>query len=105
MSGEKWKIRQWTLRRVFRWVGITNLAIVVIMALYGVYGLKTTISARMFFVYWSVFFLLLMGAIVLAMFDALATMAKFKKEHENLRDSIRSHLQENSDSDSRAKLN
>jgi len=93
------------MRRVFRWVGIINLAIVVIMALYGVYGLKTTISARTFFVYWSIFFLLLLGAIVLAMVDALATMARFKKEHEKLRNSIGSHFQQNGDTNSRAKLN
>ena len=93
------------MRRVFRWVGIINLAIVVIMALYGAYGLKTSVSVRVFFIYWSVFFLLLMSAIVLAMFDALATMAKFKKEHEKLRESFKNHLMENSDTDSRAKLN
>jgi hypothetical protein len=46
-----------------------------------------------------------MGAIVLAMVDALATMARFKKEHQKLRESIRSHLLENEDTDSRAKLN
>ena len=93
------------MRRVFRWVGIINLIIVIIMAIYGAYGLKTTVSVKIFFVYWSVFFLLLMSAIVLAMLDALTTMAQFRKEHERLRESIRSHLMENTDTDSQTKQN
>jgi heme A synthase len=105
MSGEKNKWRQLTMRRVFRWVGIINLVVLILMALFGAYGLKTSVSVRTFFVYWSIFFILLMAAIALAMFDALATIAKFKKDHEKLRAAIRSHAQESGDLDSRAKLN
>lgn len=105
MSGEKWNIRQWSMRRVFRWVGIIMLAIVVLMAVFGAYGLRNTVSMRVFVIYWTVFFILMMTVIVLAMFDALATMAKFKKEHEKLRKAIRTLLQEDDDYNSSAKLN
>jgi hypothetical protein len=105
MSGGKEVWRRWTMRRIFRWIGIIDLIIVVVMAAYGAYGLKTDVSPKTFFLYWSVFFILLMAAIVLAMFDALATMARFKKEHEKLRGVIRDQLRDAADLDSKAKQN
>ncbi len=105
MSGEKWNIREWPMRRIIRWVGIIMLVIIALMAAFGAYGLRTTASMRVFVIYWTVFFILMMTVIVLAMFDALMTMAKFKKEHEKLRKAIRTLLQEAADYKSDAKLN
>ncbi len=53
------------------------------------YGLDTRSSLRLFFVYWTVFFALLLGAIALAVLDALVTMVKFRKEHMELRKTTR----------------
>ena len=95
MSGRTRNKRPWTPRRVFRWIGIVVLMIALFMALIGAYVLKSTISVRFFFVYWTIFFLLLLSAIVLAMFDALATIVKFRKEHTELRKAIRNELHGN----------
>jgi amino acid transporter len=93
------------MRRVLRWVGIGNLAVVVVMALFGAYGIRTTVSPKVFLIYWSVFFILLMGALVLAMFDALTTMVSFKKEHERLREAVTKQLREAGNLDSQPKRN
>ena len=89
MSDDGDRKRGWTPRRVFRWVGVVALAIALFMAVLGAYGLDTRSSLRLFFVYWTVFFALLLGAIALAVFDALVTMVKFRKEHMELRKATR----------------
>lgn len=54
------------------------------MAIFGAYGLGTGVAPKTFYVYWTVFFFFLMGAIALAILDALVTMVKFRKEQKNL---------------------
>lgn len=72
-----------------RSAGILALLIVIVMALLGAYVVDFRDSATAFFVYWSVFFAFLLGVVAVAIFDALITMAKFRKEHTKLREAFR----------------
>lgn len=74
---------------MMRSAGVAALVAVVSMALLGAYVFDFTDSARSFFIYWTVFFVLLMSAIVLAVFDAAATIVKFRKERTMLRKAFR----------------
>jgi polyferredoxin len=105
MTGEGRQKKPWTLRRAFRWAGIIMLAATVLMALFGAYGLKTTVPVKMFFFYWTIFFVLLWCTIALATFDALLTIVRFRKEHKKLRESIGRQLRGESDTNSQANLN
>lgn len=81
--------RQWTARRALRLVGVSTLAIVVLMMLLGVYVLDLSASPRVFFIYWGVFFILLLCVIVLAVFDALATVGKYRLERTRLHEALK----------------
>lgn len=74
---------------MLRLAGVAALAIVVPMALLGAYVFDFTGSARSFFIYWTAFFVLLMSAVVLAVFDAAATIVRFRKERTKLRKAFR----------------
>lgn len=76
---------EWTPRLVMRLAGAVVLAAVLLMAVLGVFVFELKMSANAFFIFWSVFFLLLLIAIAIAMLDALATIGKFKIEHDKLR--------------------
>ncbi|MFQ5551971.1 MAG: hypothetical protein ACE5FJ_12125 [Gemmatimonadales bacterium] len=86
------KRRGWTPRRVLRWVGTAAIGIAFLMALFGAYRVGSKVSTRVFYVYWTVFFFFLMSAIALAMFDALVTIARFRKEHKELQKTARHTL-------------
>lgn len=88
MNDERGKSR-WTARFLLRSAGIVALLVVIVMALLGAYVFDFANSARTFFVYWSIFFFFLLGVIAVAMFDAIITMAKFRKEHSRLREAFR----------------
>jgi biotin transporter BioY len=81
--------RQWTARRALRLAGASTLAIVVLMMLLGVYVLDLSASPRIFFAYWGIFFILLLCVIVLAVFDALATMGKYRGERTRLHEALK----------------
>ncbi len=89
MNGGGRESRLWTARFVLRSAGAAALVIVVSMALLGAYVFDFTDSARSFFIYWTAFFVLLMGVILLAMFDAAATIVRFRKERTKLRKAFR----------------
>jgi uncharacterized membrane protein len=72
------------VRFALRLFGVVALAIVVVMALCGVYLVNFTDSPGKFVVYWTVFFCLLFGVILLAVLDTLLTMWRFRKERERL---------------------
>jgi hypothetical protein len=84
----------WTPRRVVRWTGTIAIALASIMAIYGAYGFDVDVAPKVLYIYWSIFFFFLMAAVALAMFDALITMAKFKKAHSDLRQMARDAVQE-----------
>ena len=86
MTGNEKKRPRWTPRRVVRSAGTTAISTAALMALYGAYGLGVEVSARAFYIYWTVFFVFLMGALALAIMDALITVAKFKQERESLKE-------------------
>jgi hypothetical protein len=92
MTGIRRGEGRWTTRFVVRLVGLALLAVVVIMALLGAYVLDFSASARSFFIYWSVFFVLLMSVIAVALFDTVATIVRFRKEHAKLRSAFRREL-------------
>jgi hypothetical protein len=92
--------RRWTPRLVLRWCGMIALVIALLMALFGAYGFDPRVSPKLFFVYWTVFFILLVGAILVAVLDALATIIKFRQEHMKLRKRIRNELHTNEDTGS-----
>ncbi|GAB4353517.1 MAG: hypothetical protein Kow0099_37770 [Candidatus Abyssubacteria bacterium] len=77
--------RRWTMRFTLRVFGVVTLAVVVVMALCGAYVIDFDDAQGEFVTYWTVFFFLLLGVIVLAMLDAALTMVRFRKEHERLR--------------------
>ncbi|RJP26072.1 MAG: hypothetical protein C4520_01200 [Candidatus Abyssobacteria bacterium SURF_5] len=76
---------RWTARLLMRTIGAGILAVVVVMALLGVFVLDLTKSVNAFFIFWSIFFFLLLMAIVIAMLDALATIGKFRSETAKMR--------------------
>lgn len=88
MIGDANKSPRWTPRRLLRLVGIAAIALSLLMAVFGAYGLGTKVSARVFYIYWTVFFFFLMSAIALAVIDALVTMVKFRREHRDLKRKI-----------------
>jgi len=67
------------------------------MALMGIYALDFGESPRSFFIFWTVFFILLLSVLALAVFDAFSTMFNFLKERERLRKDFRRELQESKD--------
>ncbi len=91
------KKRRWTPRRVLRWVGAGAIGICLLMAFFGVYGLGPKVSLEVFYAYWSAFFFFLMCAIALATIDALATILRFRKEHNELRRAFRRTPSDDSD--------
>ncbi len=76
--------RRRTARRVVRRVGSIAIGTALLMALFGAYKVGSEVSTKVFYVYWTIFFVFLMSAIALAMFDALLTMVKFRKERGKL---------------------
>jgi hypothetical protein len=86
----------WTARRLMRLIGAAILAVVFIMALLGVFVFDVNSSPNRFFIYWTIFFLLLLSAVVIAMLDALATIGKFWGEHEKLRSDFHQELEKQS---------
>lgn len=91
---------QWSARFAMRLIGAGILAVVVIMAILGAFVLDLMKSFTAFFIFWTVFFLLLLAAIVIAMLDALATIGKFRQEHAKLRSTFHRKFNENNDSSS-----
>ena len=85
MDNEIPKDRGWTVRRVLRTVGAITIVISLVMALYGAYGIDYTASARLFLIYWTIFVVMLMSAVSIAILDILMTIVKFRKEHADLR--------------------
>lgn len=85
MGSETSKDRGWTVRRVVRTIGAITILISLFMALYGAYGIDYTASARVFFIYWTIFVVMLMSAVGIAVLDILMTIVKFRKEHAELR--------------------
>ena len=79
------KSRGWTPRRIVRSIGTISIVTSLVMALIGAYGLGASVSAKVFYIYWSVFFLFLFAAVMMATIDALVTMVKFRKEREDLK--------------------
>jgi Kef-type K+ transport system membrane component KefB len=77
--------RRRTPRRVLRRVGSIAIGTALLMALFGAYKVGSEVSPKVFYVYWTIFFVFLMSAIALAMLDALLTMIKFRKEREKLK--------------------
>jgi amino acid transporter len=73
------------VRRVLRTAGTITLVISLFMALFGAYGIDYTASAKLFFIYWTIFFVMLMSAVGIAVVDILMTIFKFRKEHADLR--------------------
>jgi protein-S-isoprenylcysteine O-methyltransferase Ste14 len=59
------------------------------MALFGAYSINFKSSARLFFFYWSVFFVMLISAVTCAVLDAFTTMIRFRKEHRKLHRAFR----------------
>jgi hypothetical protein len=94
MSGDARGKGRWTLRFVLRSAGIAALAIVIPMALLGAYVFDLADSARSFFIYWTIFFILLLSAIAIAVVDTLLTIVRFRKEHMKLRKAFRRGLHE-----------
>ena len=84
--GEAGERSRWTPRRVVRSAGIAAILISALMTLFGAYGPPRDFSPKAFWVYWTIFFIFLMGAIGLAMVDAMITIVKFRKEHSDLRE-------------------
>jgi hypothetical protein len=100
MIGDPWGKSRWTPRGILRTTGIAALVIVILMALIGGHALDFTGSPRSFFIYWTVFFILLLSAIALAVLDAIATIVRFRKEHTKLRNTFRRELREGKDAQS-----
>ena len=84
----------WTPRRVVRWAGTISIAVAFFMAIFGAYGFGKDVTPRFLYIYWTIFFLFLMIAVALAMIDALITMAKFRKEHSDLRQMARDAMRD-----------
>lgn len=87
----------WTPRRVVRWAGTTAIVTALFMAIIGAYGFGADVTPKFLYVYWTVFFLFLMSAVALAMIDAIITIAKFKKEHSDLRQMARNAMRDSAD--------
>jgi len=90
VNSETAKNRGWTVRRALRTLGTITLVISLFMALFGAYGIDYTAFARVFFIYWTMFFVMLMSAVGIAVLDVLMTIVKFRKEHAELRTEFRS---------------
>ena len=88
---------RWTPRRVVRWAGTTAIVIALFMAIFGAYGFGTDVTPTFLYVYWTTFFLFLMSAVGLAMIDSMITIAKFKKEHSDLRQMARNAMRDSAD--------
>lgn len=84
--GEAGERSRWTPRRVVRSAGVVAILISALMTLFGTYGPPADFSPKAFWVYWTIFFLFLLGALGLAMVDAMITIVKFRKEHKDLRE-------------------
>jgi hypothetical protein len=84
----------WTPRRVVRRTGTIAIVVAFFMAIYGAYGFGKDVTPKFLYIYWTVFFLFLMTAIALAMIDALITMAKFKKERNDLKQMARDAMRD-----------
>ena len=91
MEAEEQRRRR-TARRVVRRVGSITIGTALLMALFGAYKVGSEVSTKVFYVYWTIFFVFLMSAIALAMFDALLTMVKFRKERGKLQKTARQEL-------------
>jgi hypothetical protein len=87
----------WTPRRVVRWAGTATIVTALFMAVIGAYGFGEDVTPRFLYIYWTIFFLFLMGAVCLAMIDAMITIAKFKKEHRDLRELARKAIRDGID--------
>jgi hypothetical protein len=81
-----------TMRLVLRSTGIVTLAAAALMAILGVYVFDFGASAKAFFIYWTIFFVLLLSAVTLAVVDTATTFIKFRKEHMKLHNSFRRQL-------------
>jgi len=88
---------RWTARFAMRVAGAFFLAAVVVMALLGVSVVDVNRSARVFFIYWTIFFFFLLCAIAIAMLDAIVTIGKFRTEHAKLRTVFRRELDKQHD--------
>jgi hypothetical protein len=93
--GEAGKKPRWTPRRVVRWTGAVAITTALLLALFGAYGPPRDYSVDAFWAYWTIFIFFLMGAIGLAMIDAMITIMKFRKEHADLRTMGREAMTEN----------
>jgi len=91
--GDEEKRPRWTPRRVVRWTGTTAITTSALMAIFGAYKVGTNVSPRVFYVYWTIFFFFLMGAIALAMVDGMITIVKFRKDHIELKRITRQAVQ------------
>lgn len=96
MDTEK-KKSGWTPRRVVRWMGTIAIAGAFLMAIVGAYGFGTDVTPKFLYIYWTIFFLFLMAAVALAMIDALITIAKFRKEHNDLKRMARDAMRDSAD--------
>ena len=97
MIGDPWGKGRWTPRGILRTAGTAALVIVIFMALMGGHVLDFTGSPRTFLIYWTVFFVLLLSVIALAILDATATIVRFRKEHTKLRNMFRRELRKGKD--------
>ena len=93
--GEAREKSRWTPRRVVRWTGAVAIVTALFLAVFGAYGLPRDLAPDALWVYWTIFFLFLMGAIGLAMIDAMITIVKFRKEQVDLREIARKAMAEN----------
>jgi uncharacterized membrane protein len=83
---------RWTARHALRLIGAVDLLIAGLMAVLGAFVLDIAAHPTLFVIYWAVFAILLLIALIIAMFDAVATIGRFKKEHAKLHDTFRKDL-------------
>ncbi len=103
MIDDKRQKGQWTARAALRLIGAMILVIVGLMALLGGFVLDLAASPTLFLIYWAVFVLLLLIVVLIAMFDVVATIGKFKKEHAQLRDLFEQESGKESDNEQQGK--
>ena len=96
MNDDRRQKGQWTARAALRLTGAVVLLIVALMAVLGGFVFDLAASAGLFLIYWTIFALLLLVAIMIAMFDAVATIGRFKREHAQLHDKFTQEFQEES---------
>jgi hypothetical protein len=102
MTDNRMDERPWTPRRIVRWIGAVALAVALLMALYGARAVDSRVSPRFFFIYWTVFFVVLMTPVALATLDALATLLRFTTEHKKLLKSFSRQVRGETNSDSQS---